>query len=63
MADKKLDVLTSDSYAGPGDAGRTGSWRVLRRVMDYTKCTPAIKVEPACFSCCSPLGSMSMTLA
>ena len=51
MCPKKLDILTSDSYAGPGDAGRTGSWRVLRPVIDYTKCTPARKGKPACYSC------------
>jgi pyruvate ferredoxin oxidoreductase delta subunit len=51
MCPKKFDILTSDSYAGPGDAGRTGSWRVLRPVIDYTKCTPARKGKPACFSC------------
>ncbi len=51
MCPKKLEVLTSDSYAGPGDAGRTGSWRVLRPVIDYTKCTPARKGKPACFNC------------
>jgi pyruvate ferredoxin oxidoreductase delta subunit len=51
MCPKKFEVLTSDSYAGPGDAGRTGSWRVLRPVIDYAKCTPARKGKPACFFC------------
>ena len=44
-------VLTSDSYAGPGDAGRTGSWRVLRPVVDYEKCTPARKGKQSCSLC------------
>ncbi len=44
-------ALTSDSYAGPGDAGHTGSWRVLRPVIDYTKCTPAKTGKLACFYC------------
>jgi pyruvate ferredoxin oxidoreductase delta subunit len=51
MCPKKFEVLTSDSYAGPGDAGRTGSWRVLRPVIDYAKCTPARKGKPACYLC------------
>jgi pyruvate ferredoxin oxidoreductase delta subunit len=48
---KEFRILTSDSYAGPGDAGRTGSWRVLRPVIDYEKCTPARKGKPVCFYC------------
>ena len=51
MSDEKFRVLTSDSYAGPGDAGRTGSWRVLRPVIDYEKCAPAKAGKPACFLC------------
>ncbi len=51
MSIEELRVLTSDSYAGPGDAGRTGSWRVLRPVIDYAKCTPARTDKPACFYC------------
>jgi len=51
MSSEKLRVLTSASYAGPGDAGRTGSWRVLRPVIDYTKCAPAKSGKPACFFC------------
>ncbi len=44
-------VVTSDSYAGPGDAGRTGSWRVLRPVIDYSKCTPAKTGKASCLFC------------
>ena len=51
MPSEKLLVLTSASYAGPGDAGRTRSWRVLRPVIDYTKCAPAKSGKPACFFC------------
>jgi pyruvate ferredoxin oxidoreductase delta subunit len=51
MSRDPFRVLTSDSYAGPGDAGRTGSWRVLRPVIDYEKCVPARTGRPACFYC------------
>ena len=51
MCTNEFRVLTSDSYAGPGDAGRTGSWRVLRPVIDYKKCTPAKTGKAACFYC------------
>jgi pyruvate ferredoxin oxidoreductase delta subunit len=51
MSLKKFRAMTSDSYAGPGDAGRTGSWRVRRPVIDYTKCTPARKGKAACYFC------------
>ncbi len=51
MPTETLRVLTSASYAGPGDAGRTGSWRVLRPVIDYSKCAPAKSGKPACFFC------------
>ena len=36
---------------GPGDAGKTGSWRVLRPVMDPQACTPAKRNAPACYIC------------
>jgi len=51
MPTEELSVLTSASYAGPGDAGRTGSWRVLRPVIDYQKCAPARADKPLCFLC------------
>lgn len=51
MNDDEFDVLTADAYAGPGDGGRTGSWRVLRPVLDRTKCTPARTGKAACFYC------------
>jgi pyruvate ferredoxin oxidoreductase delta subunit len=51
MPSENLRALTSASYAGPGDAGRTGSWRVLRPVIDYAKCAPAKTGNPACFLC------------
>ena len=64
MDPKKFRILTSDSYAGPGDAGRTGSWRVLRPVVDYEKCTPAKRGKEACFLCWlyCPDGVISKTI-
>ncbi len=42
---------TSHSEAGPGDAGKTGAWRVLRPVMNYEVCIPAKRNKEACFIC------------
>jgi len=39
----------SKSEPGPGDGGRTGSWRVARPVIDHAKCIPAKKGRPAWF--------------
>jgi pyruvate ferredoxin oxidoreductase delta subunit len=47
----KVDVVTSNSRSGPGDAGRTGSWRVERPVIDLSRCTPAKRGKEACFLC------------
>ncbi len=41
----------SHSEPGPGDGGRTGSWRVLRPVLDPEKCIPAKTSKKACFAC------------
>ena len=51
MADERFKVLTSASTSGPGDAGRTGSWRVERPVIDLSCCTPAITGKHACHLC------------
>ncbi len=51
MNDPKCKVKTSNSTSGPGDAGRTGSWRVERPVFDYSKCTPAKRQKESCFLC------------
>ena len=47
----KFDIITSNSTPGPGDAGRTGSWRVERPVIDYSKCTPAKRGKATCHLC------------
>ena len=41
----------SHSESAPGDGGRTGSWRVLRPIIDHEKCIPAKKSKKACFAC------------
>ncbi|MBF0120050.1 MAG: 4Fe-4S binding protein [Desulfobacterales bacterium] len=43
--------ITSHGEPGPGDAGKTGSWRVLRPIIDYNKCAPAKKNKKLCFLC------------
>jgi pyruvate ferredoxin oxidoreductase delta subunit len=48
---KKYTCLKSYSRSGPGDAGKTGSWRVLRPVLDESLCIPAKTGKMACFSC------------
>lgn len=51
MADKEFCKMISRSTPGPGDGGKTGSWRVLRPVIDLTKCIPAKTNKRACFTC------------
>ena len=42
---------TSHSEPGPGDGGRTGSWRVVRPVINTELCIPAKRKAEACFMC------------
>lgn len=42
---------TSHSEQGPGDGGRTGSWRVVRPVINTEACIPAKRKAEACFIC------------
>ena len=51
MATKKYGKVISYSEPGPGDAGRTGSWRVLRPIIDLKACIPAKTNKKACFIC------------
>ncbi|RJP76583.1 MAG: pyruvate ferredoxin oxidoreductase [Desulfobacteraceae bacterium] len=51
MKDDKYGRFTSHSEPGPGDGGRTGSWRVVRPVIDHTKCIPVKSNKMACFTC------------
>jgi pyruvate ferredoxin oxidoreductase delta subunit len=41
----------SHSEPGPGDAGKTGSWRVRRPIIDLAICIPAKTNTMACFNC------------
>jgi pyruvate ferredoxin oxidoreductase delta subunit len=49
--EKEFCKMISRSKPGPGDGGNTGSWRVLRPVIDLSKCIPAKKNKKACFTC------------
>lgn len=51
MGTRQYGRKTSHSEPGPGDGGRTGSWRVARPVMDPAVCIPARRGAPACFIC------------
>lgn len=43
--------MKSYSESGPGDGGRTGSWRVNRPVINLLACIPAKSGKMACFTC------------
>jgi pyruvate ferredoxin oxidoreductase delta subunit len=51
MSDPRFKILTSASTSGRGDAGRTGSWRVERPVIDMSRCIPAKTGKHACHLC------------
>lgn len=51
MAEREYCKMISRSVPGPGDGGKTGSWRVLRPIIDYDKCIPAKTGKKSCFSC------------
>ena len=51
MSKKDYKVVTSNSTTGKGDAGKTGSWRVERPIIDLEKCTPAKKKKSICHLC------------
>ncbi len=51
MKKDKFGCHKSHSEPGPGDGGRTGSWRVKRPVIDLDKCIPVKRNKPACFTC------------
>jgi pyruvate ferredoxin oxidoreductase delta subunit len=51
MGTRNYPHKTSHSLNGPGDGGRTGSWRVQRPILDLQKCTPAKRGSEACFIC------------
>ncbi len=51
MGRMKYGNVLSRSEPGPGDAGKTGSWRVLRPIIDLKRCIPAKTGKKACFVC------------
>ena len=51
MSEREFCTEISCSDPGPGDGGNTGSWRVVRPVIDTTKCIPAKTGKKACFNC------------
>ncbi len=64
MAHKEYGKVISCSEPGPGDAGKTGSWRVLRPIIDLKKCIPAKTGKKSCFICwvICPDGVVSKTM-
>jgi len=51
MAKDEFCELISRSKPGPGDGGNTGSWRVLRPVLNPEACIPVKTNRPSCFQC------------
>ena len=51
MDKKDFAKFKSHSDPGPGDGGKTGTWRVKRPVINYEVCIPAKTNKMACFSC------------
>lgn len=51
MGTRQYGHKTSHSEPGPGDGGRTGSWRVARPILDANTCIPAKRGTAACFIC------------
>lgn len=51
MGERKYCDRISRSKPGPGDGGKTGSWRVLRPVINLETCIPAKTGKKACFNC------------
>lgn len=51
MAKREFCRMISRSAPGPGDGGKTGSWRVLRPILDEGKCLPVKAGKPSCFQC------------
>ena len=64
MTKKTYACRISRSESGPGDGGRTGSWRGLRPVIDLEKSISAKRNKPACFTCWlyCPDGVISRTI-
>jgi pyruvate ferredoxin oxidoreductase delta subunit len=48
---KRKRPVSSMSYPVKGEAGKTGSWRTHRPVLNIEKCTAAKKGEMVCMQC------------
>lgn len=64
MMNKEYGKVISRSEPGQGDAGKTGSWRILRPIIDLKTCIPARTQKNACFVCwvICPDGVISKTI-
>ena len=51
MKTEEFCKMISRSKPGPGDGGNTGSWRVLRPVINLELCIPVKMNKKACFNC------------
>ncbi len=51
MKTREFCNMISRSKPGPGDGGNTGSWRVLRPVINLELCIPVKTKKKACFNC------------
>jgi pyruvate ferredoxin oxidoreductase delta subunit len=51
MGTRQYVYKTSHSEPGPGDGGKTGTWRVVRPVLDVNACIPAKRGKASCFIC------------
>jgi pyruvate ferredoxin oxidoreductase delta subunit len=51
MGDGKYCKMISRSKPGPGDGGNTGSWRVMRPVINAAACIPVKTKKKSCFLC------------
>lgn len=51
MKTRNFCEMISRSKPGPGDGGNTGSWRVLRPIIDLDRCIPVKTNKKSCFNC------------
>ncbi len=51
MEKRNYCEMISRSKPGPGDGGKTGSWRVLRPIIDLEACIPVKTGKKSCFNC------------
>ncbi len=51
MAKREFCKMISRSKPGPGDGGKTGSWRVLRPIINLEQCIPVKSKKKSCFNC------------